>query len=289
MRWTGPCWPAWIRLANNDIRGVVRIPADTKPGRHVLYAMHEDEQGKPTRFPGRAALVVSGPGGAPLGVADELALEARPVGVLERDSVSQGNLLLVAVATASAGSLLAGIVLVVNGRRRNAEAPVVMKRLALGLLLGRDPRRTAGRRNPPRRRHRRPPRITQAVKATGADLNPSKVYASPVVIVDPRDSRTLVAVAAEIRSRTCGLLRSTDAGQTWVRPEGTPMPDSFPFCFQTETGPAAGRYRLRAERHAVLRLRRMGHRGHPQRLADRYRRWLAGERQRGPVTLGRPR
>ncbi|MGI8808433.1 MAG: sialidase family protein [Acidimicrobiales bacterium] len=32
-------------------------------------------------------------------------------------------------------------------------------------------------------------------------------------------------------------MRSTDAGQTWVRPEGSPSPDSFPFCFQTETGP----------------------------------------------------
>jgi hypothetical protein len=118
----GPVLARLDPTPNNDIRGVVRIPAETKPGRHVLYAMHEDEQGKPTRFPGRAALVVSGPGGAPLGVADELALEARPVGVLERDSVSQGNLLLVAVATASAGSLLAGVVLVVNGRRRDAEA-----------------------------------------------------------------------------------------------------------------------------------------------------------------------
>ena len=81
------------------------------------------------------------------------------------------------------------------------------------------------------------PRITQAVNATGMDPTPSKVYASPVVAVDPTDSRTLVAVAAEIRSRTCGLVRSTDAGETWVRPEGSPSPDSFPFCFQTETGP----------------------------------------------------
>lgn len=81
------------------------------------------------------------------------------------------------------------------------------------------------------------PRITQAVKVTEADLTPSKVYASPVVIVDPRNPRTLVAVGAEVRSRTCSLLRSTDAGQTWVRPEASPQPAAFPFCFQTETGP----------------------------------------------------
>lgn len=81
------------------------------------------------------------------------------------------------------------------------------------------------------------PRITQAVKATDGDPTPTKVYASPVVVVDPRNPRTLVAVAAEIRSRTCGLLRSTDAGQTWVRPQRSLQPAPFPFCFQTETGP----------------------------------------------------
>jgi len=75
------------------------------------------------------------------------------------------------------------------------------------------------------------------MNATGGDPNPSKVYASPVIAVHPDNPRIMVAVAAEIRSRTCGLLRSSDAGQTWVRPEGSPTPGRFPFCFQTETGP----------------------------------------------------
>lgn len=117
----GPVLARLEPTANNDIRGVVRIPPDVRPGRYVLYAMHENEQGKPTRFPGRAALVVSGPGGPPIGVGQELALEARPVGVLERDSVPGKNLLFAAVATAGAGSLVAGTVLVLIGRRRNAD------------------------------------------------------------------------------------------------------------------------------------------------------------------------
>ena len=104
--------------SNNDIRGTVRIPPDTPPGRHILFAMHQDEQGKPTRFPGRAAIVVSGPGGPPVGVKTGLEPESRPEGVLERDSVPLGRLLLVAVATAGLGSLLAGIVsMVLAGRR----------------------------------------------------------------------------------------------------------------------------------------------------------------------------
>ena len=107
--------------SNNDIRGVVRIPPDAPPGRHILFAMHQDDNGKPTRFPGRAAVIVSGPDGPPRGVNDELQLEARPIGVLERDSISAGSLLFVAAATAGAASLVAGVFLVLSGRRRSAE------------------------------------------------------------------------------------------------------------------------------------------------------------------------
>jgi len=115
----GPVLARLEPTPNNDIRGIVRIPADARLGRHVLFAMHEDENGKPTRFPGRAAIVVSGSGGPPIGLNQELELEPRPRGVLERDAVSRENLLLVAVATAGAGSLVAGLALVLSGRRRN--------------------------------------------------------------------------------------------------------------------------------------------------------------------------
>ena len=114
----GPVLAELEPTSNNDISGVVRIPPDAKPGRHILFAMHQDDKGKPTRFPGRAAIIVSGPDGPPRGVNDELQLEARPIGVLERNSISGGNLLFVAAATAGAASLVAGAFLVVFGRRR---------------------------------------------------------------------------------------------------------------------------------------------------------------------------
>ena len=117
----GPVLATLEPTSNNDISGVVRIPPDAKPGRHILFAMHEDDKGKPTRFPGRAAITVSGPGGPPRGVNDELQLESRPIGVLERDSVPLGNLLLVAAATAGAASLVAGVFLVLYGRQRRAQ------------------------------------------------------------------------------------------------------------------------------------------------------------------------
>lgn len=118
----GPVLARLEPTSNNDIRGVVRIPPDTPPGRHILFAMHEDDKGKPTRFPGRAAIIVSGPGGPPLGVDGEFRLESRPIGVLEQRSVSRGTLLFVAVGTAGGASLVAGIFLVLSARRRNAEA-----------------------------------------------------------------------------------------------------------------------------------------------------------------------
>jgi hypothetical protein len=82
-----------------------------------------------------------------------------------------------------------------------------------------------------------PARVTQALNASRLDPDPSRTYAAPVVALHPDDPETAVAVAAEIRSRTCGVLRSTDAGQTWVRPDASPSTDRYPFCFQTETGP----------------------------------------------------
>lgn len=117
----GPVLARLEPTSNNDIRGVVRIPPEAPPGRHVLFAMHENDNGKPTRFPGRAAIIVSGPGGPPLGFGDEAKPESRPIGVLEQDSASLGTLLFVAVGTAGGASLAAGLFLIVFMRRRSVE------------------------------------------------------------------------------------------------------------------------------------------------------------------------
>jgi len=83
-----------------------------------------------------------------------------------------------------------------------------------------------------------PIRVTSAVNATREDVNPNRTYAAPVIAVDPANADHLVAVAAEVRSRGCGFLRSSDGGRTWNRPETSPAHKDYPFCFQTETGPA---------------------------------------------------
>lgn len=50
--------------SDNIIKATVTIPADTPPGRHVLFALQRDGQGAPSRLPGRAAIIVTGPGAA---------------------------------------------------------------------------------------------------------------------------------------------------------------------------------------------------------------------------------
>ena len=83
-----------------------------------------------------------------------------------------------------------------------------------------------------------PLRVTSAVNATRDDVNPHRTYATPAIAVDPENRDHVAAVAVEIRSRTCSFLRSTDAGRSWTRPDASPTLDAYPFCFQTETGPA---------------------------------------------------
>lgn len=82
-----------------------------------------------------------------------------------------------------------------------------------------------------------PIRVTQAVNATDHDLNPARMYAAPFMAVDPANPDNVVAVAANIRDRTCGLVRSRDGGQSWEQPDALPTHDDYPFCFATETGP----------------------------------------------------
>lgn len=123
VRFGGVDGPELARLEptpNNDISGTVRIPPDTPPGRHVLFAMHQDEAGRPTRFPGRAAIVVSGPGGPPLNLATGLELEPRPHQPQERDAVPLSRVFLVGLATAGGAGFVAGTAMIGLSRRRVA-------------------------------------------------------------------------------------------------------------------------------------------------------------------------
>ena len=74
-------------------------------------------------------------------------------------------------------------------------------------------------------------RITAPVFATRSDTDPARTYTSPSIAVDPENPNTVVMGYVEARTRRCGLMRSTDAGQTWKRLDASPSTTSFPFCF----------------------------------------------------------
>ena len=77
---------------------------------------------------------------------------------------------------------------------------------------------------------------TTPVHATKADLAPGRMYSSPAFAVDPNNPMRIVAGVADLNSRRCHLLRSTDGASTWSLMESSPSPASFPFCAQSQGG-----------------------------------------------------
>ena len=81
-----------------------------------------------------------------------------------------------------------------------------------------------------------PPSLTAPVQGTTVDVDPGRMYASPALAIDPENPLRMVAGFADLRTRRCGILRTSDGGRTWARPEGSPGPASFPFCSQSQGG-----------------------------------------------------
>src|SRR4051812_31710446 len=94
-----------------------------------------------------------------------------------------------------------------------------------------------------------PPRLTAPIQITKDDLNPGRTYSSPNFAVDPSDPQVIVGAFAELRTRRCGLIRTTDGGETWTRidpAQSSPSPSSYPNCNSNPRGtfqaqPAFGR------------------------------------------------
>lgn len=111
---------AELQPSDDDIiKGTVQIPIGAAAGRYVLYAVQQDAEGKPSRFPGQAALTVVEPGGPPLGLATGFEMEARPVDLIESPSFSIGDFLTLALATIGALSLLTAALYGLVLQRRN--------------------------------------------------------------------------------------------------------------------------------------------------------------------------
>ena len=74
-------------------------------------------------------------------------------------------------------------------------------------------------------------RLTAAVQMTKDDPPPARAFTAPSsMLVDPNDPRIVVAATADMRTRLCYLLRSTDAGATWHIPAASPSLKDYPYC-----------------------------------------------------------
>jgi hypothetical protein len=91
--------------------------------------------------------------------------------------------------------------------------------------------------------------LTKPVQVTKDDLNPGRTYSSPDYVVDPSNPLIIVGSYVELRTRRCGLIRSTDGGDSWTRLDpgnSSPSPSSYPNCNSSARGtfeaqPAFGR------------------------------------------------
>ena len=78
-----------------------------------------------------------------------------------------------------------------------------------------------------------PFRLTKPVDATKADLNPDRTYSAPYLVVDPTNQLNVIGSYIDLRTRHCGVIRSTDGGQTWKQLDAIPAADAYPSCLST--------------------------------------------------------
>ncbi|MFP5317134.1 MAG: hypothetical protein ACLGI2_02440 [Acidimicrobiia bacterium] len=75
-----------------------------------------------------------------------------------------------------------------------------------------------------------PLRLTKPVNATKADLSPGRTYSPPGFAVHPDNPKIIVGGFIEFRARQCGVIRSTDGGETWRILDSNPAINTQPYC-----------------------------------------------------------
>lgn len=84
-------------------------------------------------------------------------------------------------------------------------------------------------------------RLTSAFQMTKDVANPVRAFTGPTsMLADPRNPRVVVAATADLRTRVCQLVRSTDGAKTWHLSLSPPAPKGYPFCMDNSAGLAAG-------------------------------------------------
>lgn len=80
-------------------------------------------------------------------------------------------------------------------------------------------------------------KLTAGVQMTKDEQGPARGFSGPTsMVADPDNPRVIVAATADLRSRVCHLLRSTDGGHTWHFSKGLPAPTTYPYCTDASAG-----------------------------------------------------
>jgi hypothetical protein len=80
-------------------------------------------------------------------------------------------------------------------------------------------------------------KLIAAANMTKDSEAPARAFTGPsVMAADPDDPRIVVAATADLRSKTCFLTVSTDAGHTWHFSDELPTDPAYPYCTNTTAG-----------------------------------------------------
>ena len=80
-------------------------------------------------------------------------------------------------------------------------------------------------------------RMTGGINMTKEATAPARGFTGPTSIeADPDNPRVIAAATADLRTRTCYLLVSTDAGLSWRFSPELPAPEGYPYCTNTTAG-----------------------------------------------------
>ncbi|MFN2608329.1 MAG: sialidase family protein [Acidimicrobiales bacterium] len=83
-------------------------------------------------------------------------------------------------------------------------------------------------------------RLTAAVQMTKDQPAPVRAFGGPTsMLVDPANPRVIVAATADLRTKECHLVRSTNAGRTWHFSKALPAPASYQYCMDNSAGLAS--------------------------------------------------
>jgi hypothetical protein len=83
------------------------------------------------------------------------------------------------------------------------------------------------------------PVVRPAAQVT-TDIDPSRAYNQPQMLVDPKDPDVRVIVGANYNAGTCGADVSLDGGETWRAGKGNAKPSEYATCVRSDFGPYLG-------------------------------------------------